>query len=264
MFNAEVRFVARHRGLTEKLVEAVWNYAPALRRNGQLANDYSVSRKGTKVRLVCIIPEKCSMESRFHDVYGKAALRRLVRLTAGSAVTKVAGEAEDTGLSCLCLRRPSVHFFTNFLHVASPLGCGGCRRTIPFYRLRGLSHESRDGLLCWQWAYQACDDLFMHTGFGERWGYGQLSRLDSGLTAEGLKLRGQLENELKLPVFYYLHRYWGRSEAAERKRRCPGCGGAWLLPKPDGCFEFRCERCRLLSSQAPDFKSSATTNRLFR
>ncbi len=171
---------------------------------------------------------------------------------AGAPVIKVTGEAVDTGLRCRCRVRPSVHLFTNFLDVGSPLRCGGCRRAIPLYRLPGLSRDSRDGLRCWRWQYQACDDLFMRSGFGERWGYRQLSSLGSGLTAEGFEVRKQVEKELKLPVYYYLHRYFGRGEAAERKRRCPGCGGEWLLPRREGCFEFRCEPCRLLSCLATD------------
>ena len=250
MFDAEIRFVARHRGLTEKLVDAVRDYARALRHNGQLAEDYSLSRKGTTVRLLAILPEKCSLESRCHDAQGKAALRQALKLTTGTAVEKLTGEAQDTSPSCSCKQCPSVHLFTHLFDDSTPLACGTCRRAIPFYRLRGLSRASRDGLLRWQWAYQACDDLFIHSGFGERWAYRQLSEFRSGLTVDGLELRSQLERELKLPVYYFLHRYYRRSEVIERKRRCPGCGGEWLLPEPEGCFDFRCEHCRLLSCMA--------------
>ena len=259
MLDAEIKFIARPRGLTEQLVEAVWNYARALHRNGQLADDYSVSRKGRNVRLLCVIPEECSLQPRFHDANGRKALRETAKLLTKGPTIGLTGNAEGTPPYCSCRCRPSAHFFTHLFDDSTPLACGACGRAIPFYRLRGISLDSREALLRWQWAYQACDDLWIHSGFGERWGYGQLSRIDSGLTNEGMELRAQVEKELRLPVFYFLNRYSGRNEAAERKRRCPGCGGEWLLSKPEGVFAFRCKRCRLLSGMAVDFKSLATS-----
>ena len=258
MFDAEIRFVARQQKLTGQLVEEVWSYARALRGHGQLADDYSVSRKGTQIRLLCIIPERCSLAARFHDPIGRKQLRQTLKLTTGAPVTQLTGEAEETPPYCSCRSRPSAHLFTHLFDDSTPLACGACRRAIPFYRLRNLSRDSQEALLRWQWAYQACDDLWIHSGFAERWAYGQLSRINSGLTVEGMELRAQVEKDLRLPVFYFLHRYSGRSEAAERKRRCPGCGGKWLLSRPEGLFTFRCIRCRFLSEMAVDLKSPAT------
>ncbi len=252
VFDSQIRFIAQSRGLTGELLEAVWSYARALRSNGQLAEDYSVSWRGSSLRLLCVIPERCSLALRFHDACGRKALREALKLAVGPPGTMLTGKAEGTPGYCSCRRRPSVHIFTHLYDDSTPLACGACHQPVPLYRLRGLSLDSREALLCWQWAYQACDDLWMHSGFGERWAYGQLSKTDSGLTEDGLELRVQVEKELKLPVYYYLHRYFGRSKAAERMRLCPGCGGEWLLPKPDGCFDFRCEPCRLLSCLAPD------------
>lgn len=261
MFDAEIKFVARQRKLTAQLVEEVWSYARALRGHGQVADDYSVSRKGTQVRLLCVIPEKCSLAGRFHDRFGRKHLRQTLKLAAGVPVIQLTGEAEGTPPYCSCRSRPSAHFFTHLFDDSTPLACGGCRLAIPFYRLRALSENSQEALLRWQWAYQACDDLWIHSGFGESWAYAQLSRISSGLTTEGMELRAQVEKELKLPVFYFLHRHNGRSEAAERKRRCPGCGGAWLLSQPEGLFAFRCKRCRIVSAKAVYFTSPTTKPR---
>ena len=83
MFDAEVSFVSKQRNVKEKLIEALWLYAHALHRNGQIADDYSVSRLGRKVRLLCILPERCSLESRFHDARGFAELRSVKKLITG-------------------------------------------------------------------------------------------------------------------------------------------------------------------------------------
>jgi predicted nucleic acid-binding Zn ribbon protein len=50
-------------------------------------------------------------------------------------------------------------------------------------------------------------------------------------------------------------RYFGRSDRAERTRRCPSCGKAWLRKEPlHRIFDFQCRRCRLLSNVAFDVR----------
>lgn len=62
-----------------------------------------------------------------------------------------------------------------------------------------------------------------------------------------------------MPTYYYLHRYWAR-RGAEQSRRCPNCGRNWQNSKYSSDselfhnFPFRCERCRLVSSQAVTFE----------
>lgn len=257
MFDVEITFTAKRRGAVEKLIKAVWVYACALYRNGQIADDYSLSRRRDTIRLLCLVPEKCALELRFHDARGKKGLRSINELMARQPVKRVTGEAVETPSVCRCRRRSSIHLFTHMFDDSSPLACGVCHQPIPFYRLRQLDLSTRESLLRWQDDYQACDQLFMHSGFGEMWGYGQMSRLQSGLTKDGRQLCAELEAKLGVPVFYYLHRYWGRNEASERRRRCPGCKGTWLLPKSQGCFDFRCGKCRLLSCLATDCSSPA-------
>ncbi|WP_157778689.1 DUF2310 family Zn-ribbon-containing protein [Massilia violaceinigra] len=42
-----------------------------------------------------------------------------------------------------------------------------------------------------------------------------------------------------------------RRAAQEARRRCPGCDASWHSPAtPHGMFDFRCDRCRLLSNLA--------------
>lgn len=253
MFNAEVRFVSRERKAIEKLIEAVWLYVHALHRSGQIANDYSVSRMGSRVRLLCILPERCSLEFRFHDKRSRAELRSVKELTKGRLTKSITGEADETPPACSCRSRSSLHLFTHMFDDSSPLACGECGRPVPFYRLPALGIRTRELLLSWQSDYQACDRLFISSGFGETWAYRQMSRLDSGLSKGGRELCAQVEAKLYIPVFYYLHKYWGRSSAMECKRLCPGCSKSWLLPASQEFFAFRCEPCRLVSSKAVDF-----------
>jgi len=251
MFDAEVTFAPKTSAQVSRLAELVWNFARSLLSNGQIADDYSVSVKRTIVRLLCVVPEKHSLETRFHDKFARKALRQAADLIKDNPKTVITGVADQTPGACNCQTHTSLHLFTHCFDDGSPLACGDCRQPVPLYRFPGLERELRDAALRWQWAYQACDNLWIHSGFGENWSYRQLSALDSGLNKDGLDLREGLEAALQLPVFYYLMRYRGRGAAAERKRPCPKCGGSWLLPESKGGFDFRCEPCRLLSSFAP-------------
>ncbi|MBE0544763.1 MAG: DUF2310 family Zn-ribbon-containing protein [Verrucomicrobia bacterium] len=253
MFIAEIKFISRQQAATQELASAIWDYACALYRQGQIAHEYSISKSGSKIRLHCLLPERCSLESHFHDRRGKAALRCVTKLVSRRPARSVIGEADETPPACSCRSRSSLHLFTHMFDDSSPLACGACGRPVPFYRLSALDIRTREFLLSWQSDYQACDRLFISSGFGEMWAYRQMSRLDSGLSKDGRELCAQVEAKLHIPVFYYLHKYWGRSQAIECKRLCPGCSKPWLLTKPQEFFDFRCEACRLLSSKAVDF-----------
>ena len=251
MFDAEVRFAARNHSNIEPLVEAVRAYACALRTNGQIADDFSISRNGRRIHLLCIVPEECALTARFHDRSSAVALERANRLCPQPAKAVITGEALDTPPACTCRRRPSLHLFTNLLDVSSPVACGRCRRAIPLYRLRELDLSLRERVQSWKRTYQACDELWMNGGVGEDWSYRQLADCKSSLSREGRALCADVEEATKCPAFYYLMCYRGRSAAEGRRRKCPACGGKWLLPSSEGCFDFRCEPCRLLSNVGP-------------
>ena len=253
MFHCQVRFKSPGSNQAESLVQELWSYAAGLYHQGCVAYDYWITRLGRSASLHCQIPERYALHPRFQDAIGKAALRRLRQFCLRPPEVRILGVLSETPDSCRCQAPPALHLFTTFADTSSPLACGGCRKPVPLYRLARLERSLKEGLLRWQRDYQSCDELFIASGFAEMWAYRQMSRSDSGLTLAGRELCAQVEAKVRTPVFYYLLRYWGRSAKAEAKRRCPGCGGDWLLLKPRGLFDFKCARCRLLSQQAPDF-----------
>ena len=48
--------------------------------------------------------------------------------------------------------------------------------------------------------------------------------------------------------------YGARSRARELARLCPMCGGSWRLEEPWHIFDFKCDRCQLLSNIAWDVR----------
>ena len=82
-----------------------------------------------------------------------------------------------------------------------------------------------------------------------------MSRLDSALTKSGLENCRLISAITKKPVYYYFYRGNGRKMAVEKKRKCPKCGGDWLLDEPwHGKFDFKCDKCHLLSNIAWDVR----------
>jgi predicted nucleic acid-binding Zn ribbon protein len=254
MFDAELTIRFRHKRCVRQIIEIAWQYANALHRRGQIADDYSISSRGNQLRLLCIIPERRSLELKFHDKQGKTSLRQLKKLRLQISA-KITGVALETAPACSCRRRSCLHLFTHMFDDGSPLQCGDCRRPVAFYQLPRLDLSLRQKLLGWQADYQACDSLFISSGFAEMWAYRQMSRHDSGLTKDGRELCEELEVKVRLPVFYYLLRHWGQREEEEQKRRCPSCGKSWFVSESAAFFCFRCKSCSLISSKAVDFKA---------
>jgi predicted nucleic acid-binding Zn ribbon protein len=104
-------------------------------------------------------------------------------------------------------------------------------------------------VITWQSDYKACDSLQMGCKTGERFGSREISKIDSSLSRRGIEICNQITNLTGLPTYYYLHRYNDQKRALEEKRKCPSCGGDWLLKESlHELFDFKCDQCRLLSN----------------
>ena len=124
---------------------------------------------------------------------------------------------------------------------------------MPLYRLPHVRDHEHLDLLNWADDYRACDTLQMHCTVGERFGEGQLYRHDGALGRLGRGLAARLAAAIGRPVYYFLHKARGRSRDAELARACPSCEGEWRVDRRlHGLFDFRCDRCRLLSAVASD------------
>jgi len=131
------------------------------------------------------------------------------------------------------------------------LELGDCFDPVPLYRVPPTRDLEYLDILQWAADYQACDTLQMHCTTGERFGERQLVGHDSSLTAQGREICRRLSAKTGLPAYYYLHNSRGRSLRDERRRRCPGCRRNWSMAEPwHGRFDFKCERCLLLSNIA--------------
>ncbi len=253
MYVGQLTFVARISTDLNDVSHAIHSLLNALRLNGQICGQkvpIAVDPGGYVATV--FLPERNSLDAKYHDRHVRQGLQGLG--AAGLAEPTVVTAPFLEGLQgCACDRRQSLILYTHLLSVEPPIRCGSCFLPVPLYRLPSQEEAYRD-VDSWQSSYRACDTLQVSGGVLERTAIRQLSRLDSSLSQKGLAVCRRIHEATRIPVYYYLYRYGARSWRQEQKRLCPSCQGEWLLTEPWHLFNFKCDRCRLLSNIAWDVR----------
>jgi predicted nucleic acid-binding Zn ribbon protein len=258
MFFAELRFYFDDGGRADAggaALRAANDWLGSLLRNGQLVDWSGVARTGPGELLApVVLPAADSLDPRHDGRYVREARERLDAAGVQLPSLTLLGEDAEGPSVCGCAPSslPSLVLFTTYLDAAPPVRCGACFGAVPLYRIPPTYNgDEYHDLLRWEADYQACDRLQMGCQTGERFGLREMSRLDSSLIRRGRAVCRTIEEKTGVPTYYHLFRWTGRSLAAERRRTCPGCGGAWLMSERwHDRFDFRCDPCRLLSNVA--------------
>lgn len=251
MLSAEVTFSFGHNHvpLEDDLYETI---LAAWYKNGQIeTSHWHVVRSNDHVRVLVWLPEANSLDQTNDNTYAREALSNLA--DAGFPLPSVRVLGTDAGLlpTCVCLDRPSLILFTSYCSFTSPVRCGSCFRLVPLYALPHVHGQEHLTILQWAEDYRACDTLQMHCTTGEEFAEGELSRHDSSLSQQGRSICKSLADQTGRSVFYFLLTPRGATREAELQRLCPSCSHAWHIESPwHGLFDFRCERCFLLSNIA--------------
>jgi predicted nucleic acid-binding Zn ribbon protein len=259
MDTAQLFFRARSGNDDEKAFEKVQECLAAFLHNGQIAGEPRlIAQVDGGYLVVASLPEAGALSERFANKWVRRSLRELASVGVARPVVTQLGPNPESRQPCRCRKRPFLILFTTFMHGESPVRCGRCFNPIPLYRLPATSEAGNyQDVLWWQDTYQAFDWIFIGSGPGERFAHEQLSRFDSELSADGRELARELEKKVRVPVYYCLSKHFGRSDRAERKRKCPSCGKNWRRDEPlNRIFDFQCRRCRLLSNVAFDVRIS--------
>ena len=256
MHTAELTFTRPRRGIdSDAAGEAVAELIRCLRRNGQLIDqDAPCVQLRNGRRLYVSLPDADSLQQKHHGKHVRAAVRALRKVGVEWSSSRILGWDPESDPTCTCRKPPSLILTTNFLSCESPLRCGGCSGVVPLYRVPPTSeHDDYDDVRWWDHYYRHFDAIWIDSGVGERMAYRQLSRHDSELTEEGRGICQRTEKATGIPTYYFLLRYYGRSSSSERCRRCPSCGGDWLLAEQWlNHYAFRCSQCRLVSNISYD------------
>ena len=261
MHTAQLTFQLRSKKAAEELVaERVSNLLFSLERNGQTIPNVTpqLIMKATCVVAIVAIPETASLRRVYFNKHVRRAMKQLADCLK-LPIIKVLGRDPGSERVCSCRRPESLILSTDYCTSELPTSCGGCGGIVPFARFPHTDDfECYDNLIFWDRAYKQFDAIWMRSGAGEMLAYRELSRINSELNTRGREIAQRIEKLSGIAVYYYLYRHIGRRIVDEKRRRCPGCGGKWLLPQPwhpelwNKRFDFRCKKCRLLSNIAFD------------
>jgi predicted nucleic acid-binding Zn ribbon protein len=252
MFIAQIQFEILRKHDVEKQSDTIFALLIDLSHEGRILDEtLNVFQKTGKFFTIVKIPEKDAFKQIKKNKYICEGLNKLGEVGLSEPHFEILGKDSEFSESCHCKTPSAFLLFTNFLSIQSPVKCFDCLYPIPLYRIKQTEPQQLRSALGWQNEYKACDLLQMHCGYSERFGISQLSKPTSGLSMLGLEICAEIKNLTNKNCYYYLYRANGKSLKQEKERKCPKCGGAWLLAEPfNGFIDFRCDRCHLLSNIA--------------
>jgi predicted nucleic acid-binding Zn ribbon protein len=226
----------------------------AWRMNGQLlGREYPVLQEDQGFSTIALSPELDSLNLRFNGSGVEKAMSR-AEDEGFSVAWQVLGQDAESGPTCSCDAKRAYILFTTYVSLESPIRCLECFRPVAIYHFGAMRNGEFCELISWQSNYQACDRLQMNCRVLEREAILEMSAFDSSLTKDGLAHCETLSTSSGYPFYYYIYRWQGTDLNSERERRCPSCGGEWRLDsRLHSHFDFKCDRCRLLSNIAFDF-----------
>lgn len=231
------------------------NLTAAWRSNGQiLGREFSVVFNDNVYRIVLMSPHPDALEAQHDSKYVAFAKSQLFKAGFQSPKVAVLGEDPFSAEPCACFKHSYFILYTTYASLESSLRCGDCFGPVPLYIIPlqdTPTGELHDQIMSWQSDYQSCDHLQMNCSTGEKFGLREISNYDSSLSKRGREICNSITDATGIPTYYYLHRYRGKSNKSERNRKCPSCGGEWLMQEQiHDTFEFKCDRCKLLSNVA--------------
>lgn len=240
----------------EKQSDAIYSVLAAYSRDGRILDEnFGIFQSENTFKSFVSIPAEDAFEKLLGSKYISEAIQKLNTVGLSPPNHKILGKETENSESCECENSSTYFLITNFLSIQSPVKCFDCNLPVPLYWFPRFSSSNFSDIFRWQSEYKACDSLQMNCGLGERFGINQMSKLNSGLSKTGLEICQTIQDLTNKPCYYYLYRYNGKSLKKENERKCPSCGSEWLLKKPfQNFFDFRCDKCHLLSNIAFSLK----------
>ena len=253
MYTAEIIFELNDPSSFEKAHDIFSGYLGALRMNGQiLGREFPAIKRDNSLISYVFIPDSNSLTGWFSNKYVRDSLDKCAKNHIHPS-SRIVGKEFESAPPCTCVSRDSYILYTHYIAMETPLRCGDCFGTVPLYTVPKTYHDEYYDIICWESDYQACDTLQMHCRTGERFGLKQMEDFNSSLTKNGLEICGRISQLTGKKTYYSLYRY--RNNPSMRKelaRKCPSCGGEWLLEERlFNLFDFKCEKCSLLSNISP-------------
>lgn len=234
----------------EAQVAALDSLLGAYRLDGHiLGREFRTVALEGRLEAYVVLPARDAFETHHRNEYIEKQILKLPNLGLGDPELTLLSEDRAESNECECPDSAAFILFTTYLTIQSPVRCSDCFGQVPLYRLPRFESGEFLEVISWASDYAACDTLYMNSATGVRFGYSEISQFASSLSVRGRTICEKITQTTSKPVYYYLLRHQGRSRNAEITRKCPNCNGGWLLPeKWHNIFDFRCDRCRLVSN----------------
>lgn len=234
----------------DALKDAAEWYLAALLKNGQIYGEYLFAWCDATLVAYTHVARPDALAARHHSEWARSALDSVVEGFGQPPQCEIIDDDVPKRFPSW-KRSTSFYLFTHAFDDVSPICCGDTGRPIPLY-LFPLPQQIREDIYFWSRTYNYHDNIWLGSAALEIPAYKQLADPTSDLSVTGRRLCADIELATKTPTYYFVHRYWGRTDG-EALRPCPVCGGKWHLSgtstdrHPFHVFHFRCKRCRLVS-----------------
>ncbi|HEX8246352.1 MAG TPA: DUF2310 family Zn-ribbon-containing protein [Longimicrobium sp.] len=216
--------------------------------NGQVLGDASpVARVDGGFRVFVRVPARDALSEPHHSESARTCLRQFTPAELGTMQVRPIGREPRSASECPGHPEAELVLYADVYREESPLRCAECFGPVPLYTI-AVGNESRRAIVWWDSGYRSCDHLEMRKGAAAAFAQHEMQSPESDLSREGLELCARIAGATGRRTWYFLARQRGVGRAAARERRCPRCGGEWLLSERwHRTFDFRCERCALVS-----------------
>ena len=251
MYIAELEFKTDIEKNKNNTLDAIEYFLGALRMNGQISGrEFPVACMDKSYNANIMLPDIDSLDKKYANEYVNKTFNKLCEEKIKFKFT-IKGREPYSAPVCGCSSSKGYILYTTYLSLESAVRCEDCFGTIPLYKLPPTSSGEYGDILTWESDYKACDTLQMNCSTGERFAIQQMNKYDSSLSKRGINICSDFLNLSGKSMYYYLYHPKGRGKKNELARKCPSCGADWLLKETlHGFFDFRCDKCKLLSNIA--------------
>lgn len=254
MFKQKISIVINSTFDRDKLFDEFETLMVNLCKTGQVIGDYeSPFVSDNELISFQTTFEKNSLSKKNNDEYVNQRVKNLEEWCNSKLKTEVIGKAIPGHNGVCSCKKPDLYILsTHVLNNSGCIDCGTCEKVIPLYKLTQLTNNDRHDILSWERNYKACDQLQLGCAVGEKWATKQMSDPGSQLSKQGIKICNRLKELTGISTYYCLYNYRHISHSQDKARLCPSCNGKWLLKERLlDFYDFKCDKCRLLSSFSP-------------
>lgn len=202
-----------------------------------------------------VVPSEDALLAAHHSARGHAALAQLGAAGLSYPQLAILGQDLMSNHTDPCHQNgeqpPAYIWYSRFAQMNSVLYCAEHFAPVPLYQAAFRQDKDYEDVIRWQLQYQALDEVQMQQASVLPSTERSLQGVHSLLNQQGRQLARECAHALQRSVYYALYSGTSADCQSEISKTCPSCGGAWLLDEPwHGLFDFRCDRCSLVSNIA--------------